>query len=108
MGKVRTLIVDDHSVVRQGLHMFLALDPEIEIVGEAASGEEAIKLARDLRPDVVLMDLLMPGMGGEAAIRMIRGDLPDVEVGRPDQRFGGRSSHRSYPCRCDWLPAEKH
>jgi DNA-binding NarL/FixJ family response regulator len=80
MGKVRVLIADDHSVVRQGLRMFLALDPEIEIVGEAASGEEAIHLARDIRPDVVLMDLVMPGMGGVAATRMIRTEMPAVEV----------------------------
>ena len=80
MGKVRVLIADDHSVVRQGLRMFLALDPEIEIVGEAASGEEAIQLARDMRPDVVLMDLVMPGMGGVAATRMIRTEMPAVEV----------------------------
>jgi DNA-binding NarL/FixJ family response regulator len=80
MGKVRVLIADDHSVVRQGLRMFLALDPEIEIVGEAGSGEEAIQLARDIRPDVVLMDLVMPGMGGVAATRMIRAEMPAVEV----------------------------
>jgi len=80
MGKVRVLIADDHSVVRQGLRMFLALDPEIEIIGEAASGEEAIQLARDIRPDVVLMDLVMPGMGGVAATRVIRTEMPAVEV----------------------------
>jgi DNA-binding NarL/FixJ family response regulator len=80
MGKVRVLIADDHSVVRQGLRMFLGLDPEIEIVAEATSGEEAIQLARDIRPDVVLMDLVMPGMGGVAATRMIRTEMPAVEV----------------------------
>ncbi|HET6310123.1 MAG TPA: response regulator transcription factor [Candidatus Nitrosotalea sp.] len=80
MDKVRILIADDHSVVRQGLRMFLALDPEFEVVGEAATGEEAIRLAGQLRPDVVLMDLLMPGMGGVAATKMIRTELPDVEV----------------------------
>jgi DNA-binding NarL/FixJ family response regulator len=80
MDVVRILIADDHSVVRQGLRMFLALDPEMEIVGEAGSGEEAIALARELHPNVVLMDLLMPGIGGEAATRTIRGEMPDVEV----------------------------
>jgi DNA-binding NarL/FixJ family response regulator len=80
VDKVRILIADDHSVVRQGLRMFLALDPEFEVVGEAATGEEAIQLAGELRPDVVLMDLLMPGMGGVAATKMIRTALPDVEV----------------------------
>lgn len=80
MGEVRLLIADDHSVVRQGLRMFLALDPELEIVGEASTGEEAIQLARKLHPQVVLMDLLMPGMGGVAATGTIRSEMPDVEV----------------------------
>src|SRR2546423_2104562 len=79
-GTVRLLIADDHSVVRQGLRMFLALDPELEIVGEADTGEEAIKLAHVLHPQVVLMDLLMPGMGGVAATGKIRAELPEVEV----------------------------
>jgi DNA-binding NarL/FixJ family response regulator len=79
-GTVRLLIADDHSVVRQGLRMFLALDPELEIVGEADTGEEAIKLAHALHPQVVLMDLLMPGMGGVAATGKIRAELPEVEV----------------------------
>src|SRR6202049_3737162 len=80
MGGIRLLIADDHSVVRQGLRMFLALDPELEIVGEATTGEEAIRLARELHPQVVLMDLLMPGMGGVAATGAIRSEMPDVEV----------------------------
>jgi NarL family two-component system response regulator LiaR len=77
---IRVLIADDHSVVRQGLRMFLNLDPEIEIVGEAATGEEALQLAREHRPGVVLMDLLMPGMGGVSATRQMRAEMPDVEV----------------------------
>ena len=77
---IRILIVDDHSVVRQGLQMFLALDPELEIVGEAANGVEALHAARQLKPDVVLMDLLMPEMDGVAATEAIRRELPDVEV----------------------------
>lgn len=60
--------------------MFLALDPDLKIVGEASTGEEAIALARQLHPEVVLMDLLMPGMGGVAAIATIRSEMPDVEV----------------------------
>ena len=60
--------------------MFLALDPEIEIVGEAKTGEETLELARQLRPEVVLMDLLMPGMGGVAATQKIRQEMPEVEV----------------------------
>jgi DNA-binding NarL/FixJ family response regulator len=77
---IRTLIVDDHSIVRQGLQMFLGADPEIEIVGEARDGAEALRMARQLRPDVVLMDLLMPVMDGIAATAAIRRELPDTEV----------------------------
>lgn len=77
---VRVLIVDDHGVVRQGLRMYLKRDPEIEIVGEAADGEQAVDAARELRPDVVLMDLLMPRMDGIAATERIRAELPEVEV----------------------------
>ncbi|HYX51430.1 MAG TPA: response regulator transcription factor, partial [Ktedonobacteraceae bacterium] len=77
---IRILIVDDHSVVRQGLRMFLGLDPELEVVGEAADGAEALHLARQLRPDVVLMDLLMPVMDGITATAAIRQELPDTEV----------------------------
>lgn len=77
---IRILIVDDHAVVRQGLKMFLKADREFEIVGEAANGEEAVRGARELKPDVVLMDLLMPVMDGIAATQAIRRELPDVEV----------------------------
>ncbi len=77
---IRILIADDHSVVRQGLKMFLALDPELEVIGEAENGAEAVRLAGELRPDVVLMDLLMPVMDGITAIENIRATLPDIEV----------------------------
>ncbi len=77
---IRILIVDDHGVVRQGLRMYLSLDPELEVVGEAANGAEALRLAHELEPDVVLMDLLMPVMDGIAATEAIRRELPDVEV----------------------------
>ncbi|MBN1811874.1 MAG: response regulator transcription factor [Anaerolineae bacterium] len=77
---IRILVADDHGVVRQGLKMYLELDPELEIVGQAADGAEALRLARELEPDVVLMDLLMPAMDGIAATRAIRRELPDVEV----------------------------
>ena len=77
---IRVLIVDDHSVVREGLRMFLGRDPDLDVVGEAADGQEAVERARELCPDVVLMDLLMPGMDGIAATAAIRHDLPDTEV----------------------------
>jgi DNA-binding NarL/FixJ family response regulator len=77
---VRVLIVDDHGVVRFGLRMYLEADAEIEIVGEARDGAEAVKMAQATRPDVVLMDLLMPVMDGLAATAAIRRDLPDTEV----------------------------
>jgi NarL family two-component system response regulator LiaR len=77
---IRVLIVDDHSVVREGLHMFLGRDPDLVVVGEAADGAEAVERARQLRPDVVLMDLLMPVMNGIAATAAIRNEMPDTEV----------------------------
>lgn len=77
---IRILIADDHGVVRQGLQMFLALDADLEVVGEACNGIDALKLAHDLHPDVVLMDLLMPGMDGITATAQLREELPDVEV----------------------------
>jgi NarL family two-component system response regulator LiaR len=77
---IRILVVDDHGVVRQGLRMYLALDPGLEIVGEAANGAEALSMAHELKPDVVLMDLLMPVMDGIAATEAIRRELPEVEV----------------------------
>ena len=77
---IRILIADDHSVVRQGLRMFLSLDPELEVAGEASDGAEAVRKARDLQPDVVLMDLLMPVMDGITAIGEIRREMPGTEV----------------------------
>ena len=77
---IRVLIADDHSVVREGLRTFLGLDAEIEIVGDATNGEEAVQLARQLAPDVVLMDLKMPRLDGVSATGIIRRELPDTEV----------------------------
>jgi DNA-binding NarL/FixJ family response regulator len=77
---IRIVLADDHSVVRQGLRMFLGLDPDLEVIGEAENGAEALKLARELKPDVVLMDMLMPVMDGIAATSAIRSELPDTEV----------------------------
>jgi two-component system, NarL family, response regulator LiaR len=77
---IRIVVTDDHAVVRQGLRMFLELDPELEVVGEAANGAEAVQLAKELQPDVVLMDLLMPVMDGITAIGTLRNEEPDIEV----------------------------
>jgi two-component system, NarL family, response regulator LiaR len=77
---IRILLVDDHSVVREGLRMFLRRDPELDVVGEAANGAEAVEMARALRPDVVLMDLVMPVLDGIAATAAIRDELPATEV----------------------------
>jgi two-component system, NarL family, response regulator LiaR len=77
---IRVLIVDDHSVVREGLRTFLELQDGLEVVGEAADGEEAIEAATRLRPDVILMDLVMPQLGGVAAMRRLREQLPDARI----------------------------
>ena len=79
-GKIRLLLVDDHTVVRRGLRMVLSLEPDLEVVGEAADGREALQRVSELRPDVVLMDLLMPVMNGVEAIRALKRDAPEVEV----------------------------
>jgi len=77
---IRVLVADDHSVVRKGLRTFLSLDSELEIIGEASNGEEAVQMAHQLKPDVVLMDIKMPKMDGIAATTVIRRELPDTEV----------------------------
>ncbi|UCH59695.1 MAG: response regulator transcription factor [Anaerolineales bacterium] len=77
---VKVIIVDDHSVVRQGLRMFLSLEEDIEILGEASNGQEAVSMVKKLQPDVVIMDLLMPVMDGVTATEIIRREHPDTEV----------------------------
>lgn len=77
---IRVLIVDDHMVVREGLQTVLEVAGDIEPVGEAAGGAEAVRLAGELSPDVVLMDLRMPGMDGIEAIRQIKARHPEVEI----------------------------
>jgi len=71
MSPIRLLIVDDHPVVRDGLRGMLSSDPDFEVVGEASDGAEALAMAEARRPDVILMDLRMPGLGGAAAIRAL-------------------------------------
>ena len=77
---IRVLVVDDHAVVRPGLRIFLDMDADITIVGEAADGAAAVELARKLRPDVVVMELLLPVMDRPTATNSIRQELPDTEV----------------------------
>jgi DNA-binding NarL/FixJ family response regulator len=77
---IRVLLVDDHQVVRMGLRTFFDLLPDIEVVGEAADGSEGVAMTRRLKPDVVLMDLLMPNMDGVTAIGRIKAELPETEI----------------------------
>jgi DNA-binding NarL/FixJ family response regulator len=80
MTKIRVLIADDHAILREGLRALLALADDLEVVGEAADGQQAIDQVRALRPDVVLMDVNMPGLGGLEATLAIRRDHPEVKV----------------------------
>ena len=80
MDKIRVLIVDDHAMVRQGIATFIELPDDVELVGEAANGGEAIARGEELKPDVVLMDLVMPEMDGVAATREIKARFPNVKI----------------------------
>lgn len=79
-SRITVLLADDHHLVRRGFRRLLEDDPRLEVVGEAADGHEAVRLATDLRPQVVVMDAAMPGMSGMAATRAIRTVAPDVAV----------------------------
>ncbi len=79
-SEIRVLIADDHAVVREGLRALIATEPGMTVVGEAADGLEAVRLARDLAPDVILLDLVMPRLDGLAALRQIRAQDPDARV----------------------------
>jgi two-component system, NarL family, response regulator LiaR len=78
--KIRVMIVDDHAVVRSGLGAFLAAAQNLDLVGEAENGEQAVVRAKALKPDVILMDLMMPGMDGVTATRLIKAQDPSVQV----------------------------
>ena len=77
---IRILIADDHEVVREGLRLILEAEDDFVVVGEAVDGREAIELVRDLQPQVVLMDLRMPGMDGLTAIKHLRQQWPDINI----------------------------
>ncbi|NJP93410.1 response regulator transcription factor [Nonomuraea sp. FMUSA5-5] len=77
---INVLIVDDHAIVRTGLRLLLETTAELATVGEAGDGEEALRQCHALRPDVVLMDLYLPGMDGVAATGRITAELPEVKV----------------------------
>lgn len=80
MSKIRVLVVDDHTIVREGIRLLLEGSPDIEVVGEAAEGKAALSEVRTLQPDVVLMDITMPGMSGLEATRQIKAQWPEVQV----------------------------
>ncbi len=77
---IRVMIVDDHAVVRSGLVAFLMAFEDLKMVGEASGGEEAIGMCRDVKPDVVLMDLVMPGMDGAEVTKAIKQECPEIQV----------------------------
>jgi DNA-binding NarL/FixJ family response regulator len=80
MAKIRVLLADDHAILREGLRALLALADDIEVVGEAADGQEAIERVLSLLPDVVVMDVSMPGLGGLEATLEIRKQRPDTRI----------------------------
>jgi two-component system, NarL family, response regulator NreC len=80
MSKIRLLLVDDHEIVRAGLRMLFLAEPDMTIVGEAGNGQEALRLVDELKPDVVLMDVAMPGMTGIEATRQIKEAHPDTAI----------------------------
>lgn len=79
-GPIRIMIVDDHSIVRRGLAAYLKTVPDLVLVGEAGNGQQAVDRCEEIQPDVILMDLVMPELGGADATRIIRQRWPEVQV----------------------------
>ncbi|MBW2309245.1 MAG: response regulator transcription factor [Deltaproteobacteria bacterium] len=80
MPEIRVLVADDHSIVREGLRQLLSSQPDMEIVGEAKDGQEALQMARSLRPDVTLIDIAMPRLNGIEAVRLIKEAMPESQI----------------------------
>ena len=80
MNKIKVLLVDDHAIMRDGIRVLLGNNQDIEIVGEAADGEEALEKTWQLAPDVIIMDIAMPGLNGLEATRLIKKDYPGVKI----------------------------
>jgi len=120
-ARVRILVADDHPLIRDGIRQALSLDDDLEVVAEAGDGEEAIELAERTHPDVVIMDLRMPGLGGIKATQAITRSVPDTRViiltvEETQARVGeaiqagaagylsSRSTRPSSTGRCTWSP----
>ena len=96
MASIRILLVDDHEVARRGIRSVLKSDPKLEVVGEAANGEEAIRMTEELRPDIVLLDISLPGISGIDA-------APAIQEASPQSRIIFVSQHTSIPLAKDAL-----
>ena len=91
MGKLRILLADDHAVVREGLRSLIDAQPDLEVVGEASDGESACRKAKELLPDVVVMDVSMPGLTGDQATEQLKRDHPGRQGPGPDRLRGQES-----------------